>query len=390
MTGPPLDRAGWWQVVPEPADPADLVALLERVNARALMAGDESVVPLAEWAADKLGLPCSPPGSSADRTSKIAMQARLRAAGVPYVMTFEATSVAETVAAAQMIAAGSGWPVVIKPDWSASSVGVHICHSLAEVLAAANATLGHAGGLGGITDAVAVQPYLDGSKWTVDTVAVPGPDGVPVHVVTSVWRERVTVTDTGTGLGGGIAWGESWLVPPGAITDPRSPAFRVVAYARQVLRAAEVVTGPACTEIKLTTAGPRLIEVMGRLAGCYPLGLVQRVTGQNQVTATVDGLVAPAELARCDPPAGNGEAVAQAWLAAPHDGWVRGRVLQRIRGLPCVVRVSGGLVADAPVRRTTDSPSSPGRVDLCGPPAQVEQSIARMRRLERRLYRRHP
>jgi hypothetical protein len=386
MTGPPLDPAGWWQVVTEPAEPGDLVALLARVNARALVAGDESAVPLAEWAADKLGFPCSPPGSSADRTSKIAMQARLRAAGVPYAMTFEATSVAETVAAAQMVAAGSGWPVVIKPDWSASSVGVHICRSLAEVLAAANATFGHAGGLGGITRAVAVQPYLDGSKWTADIVAVPGPGGGPVHVLTSVWRERIKVADTGTGQGGGIAWGESWLVPPGAITDPRSPAFRVVAYARAVFRAAEVWSGPACAEIVLTARGPRLIEVMGRLAGCYPVDLVERVTGQSQVTATVDGLVAPAVLARRDPPAGNGEAVAQAWLAAPHDGWIRGRVLQRIRGLPYVVRVSEGLVTGAPVRRTTDSPSSPGRLDLCGPPARVGQSIARIRRLERHLY----
>jgi hypothetical protein len=233
---------------------------------------------------------------------------------------------------------------------------------------------------------VAVQPYLDGSKWTVDTVAVPGPDGVPVHVVTSVWRERVTVTDTGTGRGGGIAWGESWLVPPGTITDPRSPAFRVVAYARQVLDAAEVVCHAACTEIMLTGRGPRLIEVMGRLAGCYPVDLVERVTGHNQVTATVDGLVAPRKLARREPPAGNGEAVAQAWLAAPHDGWLRGKVLQQICALPYVVRVSDGLVADAPVRRTDDSPSSPGRVDLCGPPPGVEQSIARIRRLERRLY----
>jgi hypothetical protein len=388
MTGPPLDPAGWWQVVTEPAGPGELAALLESVNAVTLLAGDESAVPIAEEAAAKAGYHENDPATSALRTRKIAMQEALGSAGVPHAMTIGAAGPQAVLAAAGAIGSATRWPVILKPDWSASSVGVSVCHNTAEVAAAWTAIAGQPGALGEITQAVAVQEYLAGTKWTVDTVTVPGPGGVPVHVVTSAWYERVSVT-TSSGAGGGIAWGESWLVPP-RVTNPRHPALRVAAYARQVLDAVGVVWGPACTEIVLTDAGPRLVEVMARLAGCYPVELVELVTGQNQVTATVDALTDQAALACRAPAAGGRRVVVQAWLAAPHPGVLDGVVLQRICGLPCVVGASDGLVPDAEVDETRDSPSSPGHLNLLGLPDDVERDLAAIRHLETSLYRRHP
>jgi hypothetical protein len=81
-------------------------------------------------------------------------------------------------------------------------------------------------------------------------------------------------------------------------------------------------------------------------------------------------------------------AIAQAWLISPHDGFLDGAVLAKIRALPSVVAKSRHLEADAAVSRTTDTPSSPGRLDLLGPPTQVEQDIAAIRTLEQSLYRR--
>jgi D-ala D-ala ligase C-terminus len=389
MTGPPPAPGGWWRVVTGPGQPGDLAALLAGFGAVALIAGDERAVPVAEEVAAKLGLEGCDPATSAWRTDKTAMQRALVRARprVPGPVTIEARGPKRVLAAAETIARAAGHPVVVKPAWSTSSVGVHVCHSLAEVTAAWTALRGRPGGHGEITVAVAVQEYLAGTKWTVDTVTVCDA-GAPVHVVTSIWCERVSVTGS-TGAGGGIAWGESWLVPP-AIPHPRHPAVRVASYARQVLDAVGVVWGPACTEIVLTARGPRLVEVMARLAGCYPVHLVEEVTGQSQVTATVDALTDPAGLARRDPAAGDGRAVAQAWLAAPHDGWLDGTVLQEILALPCVVGASDGLVAGAEVRRTVDSPSSPGRLDLLGPPREVEEHIAAIRTLEHDLYRSRP
>jgi hypothetical protein len=383
MTGPALDQAGWWRVVTEPSEPGDLVALLAGFGVTAVLAGDESAVPLAELVAAKLSLSGNDPATSVRRTDKIAMQLAVEAAGVPHPMTVEATTLPETLAAAEVIAAAGG-PVVVKPRWSASSVQVMVCKDLGEVAAAWATIIGKPGALGEVTRVVAVQEHLAGTKehpakWTVDTVTVPGRDGRPVHVVTSVWRERVIE------IGGHIAWGESWLVPPAAVAgDPA--AADVVDYAAAVLDAAKVVAGPACTEVVLTARGPRLVEVMARLAGCYPVHLVELVTGQSQVTSAVDALTSPAALARRRPPRGDGRAVAQAWLLAPYDGFIDGPVLAKIKNLPSVVTASPDLVPGMPVRRTIDTPTSPGRLDLCGPPGQVKQAITTIRALEHDLY----
>jgi biotin carboxylase len=375
MTGAPLALDDWSAVLADPGDLGELAASL--ADAAAVLPGDESAVPLAEMLADKLGLLGNDPHTSAWRTSKTDMQDAVQRAGVPAPVTIETTTLGQARAAASSI----GWPAVLKPRWSSSSVGVTICHSPAALTAGWEQIMGLPGALGEVTRVIAVQEYLAGSKWTVDTVTVTGTDGHPVHVVTSVWRERVTET------GGHIAWGESWLVPPAEATDPQVPAGRVAAYARRVLDAVGVITGPACTEIVLTACGPRLVEVMARLAGCYPVHLVEQVTGQNQVTATVDALTDPAEVARRDPPAGDGLAVAQAWLAAPHDGFIDGAGLREILTLPSVVGGCDGLVAGAAVCRTTDSVTAPGRLDLLGQPAQVERDIEAIRIIEQGLYR---
>jgi hypothetical protein len=371
-----LDRSHWERVLTDPGDPDALAALLGDVGA--VLPGDESAVPLTERLAARLRLPGSDPRTSACRTDKATMQQALDRAGVPHPKTIRADSLRSALAAARSV----GWPVVVKPRWSASSVGVSICHTPAEVARAWAATAGQRGALGEITREVAVQEYLAGQKWTVDTVTVTVPGlARPVHVITSLWRERVVWT------GGHVAWGESWLVPPAAVGGDQA-ASEVAGYAQAVLDAAGVVAGPACTEVVLTARGPRLVEVMARLAGCYPVHLVQLVTGQNQVTSAVDALADARALARRPAPGANGGlAVAQAWLLAPHAGFLDGASLEKIRDLPSVVAASRGLVPDAQVGPTTDTPSSPGRLDLLGPPGQVEEDIAAIRTLEQGLYR---
>jgi hypothetical protein len=170
------------------------------------------------------------------------------------------------------------------------------------------------------------------------------------------------------------------------MTDPQARALRVAAYTLRVLDLL-VKWGPACTEVVLTAAGPRLVEVMARLAGCYPVHLVEEVTGHSQVTATVDLLTDPAALAVREPAAGDGRAVAQAWLAAPCAGWLDGPLLEQICALPTVHAISPGLRAGAEVTETTDSVTSPGRLDLCGPPGDVQRDIRAIRMLEPSLYR---
>jgi len=66
-------------------------------------------------------------------------------------------------------------------------------------------------------------------------------------------------------------------------------------------------------------------------------------------------------------------------------------VLHQVRTLPSAVSGSAAsLLPDAWVPRTTDTPSSPGHLNLRGPAVQVQADIAALRRLEHGLYDRRP
>jgi len=367
----------WAQVLTGPVSAKALAQVLAGVAA--VLPGDESAVPLTERVAARLGLAGNDWRTTGRRTDKATMQEALRRADVACPQTIRAASKTAALAAARRIR----YPVVVKPRWSASSVGFHLCHTPAQAAAAWDALAGQPGALGEITSTVAVQEFLDGQKWTVDTVTVRVPGRArPVHVITSLWRERVVLT------GGGVAWDQSWLVPPATLAGDAA-AREVAAYARAVLDVAGVTQGPACTEVVLTREGPRLVEVMGRLAGCYPVHLVELVTGQSQLTTTVDALSNPHRVARrAAPSATGGLAVAQVWLIAPRDGFLDGAVLAKIGGLPTVTALPPGLADGTAVVRTDDTPRSPGRLNLLGPAAEVERDITTIRALEHDLYRR--
>ena len=142
--GQVLDTSHWERVLTDPGDPDALAAALGDVAA--VLPGDESAVPLAESLAARLGLPGSDPRTSACRTDKATMQQALERAGVPHPKTIRADSLPSALAAAETV----GWPVVVKPRWSATSVGVTVCHTPADVSAAWAATAGQRGALGEI------------------------------------------------------------------------------------------------------------------------------------------------------------------------------------------------------------------------------------------------
>ena len=315
-------------------------------------------MPLTERLAARLGLPGSDPRTSACRTDKAdhAAGARTRRGAAPRDDPGGQPAPAALAAAEAVGLAGGGQAPVVGQQCRRQ----RLPHPGRRVAAAWAAIAGQRGALGEITRVVAVQEYLAGQKWTADTVTVSVPGAArPVHVITSLWRERVIV------IGGHVAWGESWLVPPAAIGQDEA-ASEVAAYARRCWTRPGSVAGPACTEIVLTARGPRLVEVMARLAGCYPVHLVELVTGQNQVTSTVDALADPQALAAPGPAARGGWAVAQAWLLAPHAGFLDGASLEKIRALPSVRAALPAWRPEAAVARppTPQQPRPPGPARL--------------------------
>jgi hypothetical protein len=128
---------------------------------------------------------------------------------------------------------------------------------------------------------VLVQEYLYGAQYFVNTVSVDGH-----HRVCDIWQlshlAANGIRDQLDGL---------WLLPRrGEVQD------RLVGYAYQVLDALGIQYGPAHMELKLTPAGPYLIEVGARLCGVNlpaftRVGLADRAA---QLEWTVDAYTEPA------------------------------------------------------------------------------------------------
>jgi ATP-grasp domain len=371
-----LGDAGWDGVI---IDVGDMDALARRLDGIVgLLPGDESAVPMCDRLAVRMGLPGNDPRTSCCRTDKAAMQQAVARAGLAHPRTTAAASLAAAQAAARQI----GFPVVLKPPWSASSVGVRVCHTEHDISAAWDAAVGKRNALGSLNRALVVQQHLTGEKWTADSVSVKVGDRPPQHLITDMWREQVSEVD-----GGGIAWGVSYLVGDPADED----AVRVASYARSVLDAVGVVTGPANVEVMLTVDGPFLIEVAARLAGCYPSELAEFVIGHSQLSCTAEAVVDPGRFMDRKQFASCSLTVAQVWLAAPAECQLDGAILEQIRQLPSVVSGSSGLRAGVTVPRTVNTPTSPGHFNLLGNAPQIDADIKQIRKLEEEsLYRRSP
>lgn len=121
--------------------------------------------------------------------------------------------------------------------------------------------------------AVLLEELLDGPEVSVETVSHAG----AVQVV--------GVTDKS--IGGAPAFIETGHMFPAAL--PAAEAEDVVRTALDALKALGLTEGVvAHTEIKLTSAGPRVVEVNPRPAGNRITELVRHVTGTDLVAAFVD------------------------------------------------------------------------------------------------------
>ncbi|MFI2710556.1 ATP-grasp domain-containing protein [Micromonospora sp. NPDC018662] len=184
----------------------------------------------------------------------------LAAAGVPVPGFRTAGSVAGAVAAAAEL----GPPVVLKPATGSGSVGVRLCADVVETARWAALLLGRRPR----PDlAILVEQAVRGPEFSVETF-----DGEPQVVV-------------GKRLGP-----EPWFVEVGHDVPAQVPDAtreQLGRTARRALRALGLGWGAAHTELRLTAAGPVVIEVNPRLAGGMIPAAVRAALGLDLVDAVV-------------------------------------------------------------------------------------------------------
>ncbi|WP_424186828.1 ATP-grasp domain-containing protein [Actinokineospora sp. G85] len=217
--------------------------------------------------AGALGLPFHDAATVTLLTSKKAQRQRLRDAGVDKT----ASVPLDDPALWDEVVAQVGLPVVVKPVVGVSSRNTVLVHDLEEGRALVAAILRDEG-------AVVVEEYLRGVE-----VADPWGDYVSVESVAQDGRVRhLAVT------------GKLRLAPPfrecGQFWPARLPAAEIAEIeqlATRAITALGVQSGILHTEVKLTGAGPRVIEVNGRAGGYIP-DLARHAAGIDLVGVGAD------------------------------------------------------------------------------------------------------
>lgn len=212
-----------------------------------VLSWDEARVLQVAKIAAALGLPGGDVEAVLRCRDKHLTRQALAAAGVPQAVSVAAATVDEAVAAAERI----GWPVVLKPRAMAASLGVVRVDTAAELAErfpfARDTTLP---GAWRYPD-VLVEEYLTGPEVSVDA-AVHGGRCVPLCVA----RKEIGYPPYFEEVGHVVDAADPLLADPGLLG--------VVQDAHTALGYRDGVTH---TELKLTPAGPKVVEVNARLGG---------------------------------------------------------------------------------------------------------------------------
>ncbi|MFC8094444.1 ATP-grasp domain-containing protein [Streptomyces sp. NPDC057301] len=259
-------------------DTNDLDALLPEVERLHPVLGFDGVItscdyylPTVARIAGRLGLPGPGPEAVENACRKDATRRVLADAGLPGPRFAVHEEWADLARAAQEI----GYPLVVKPVDLCAGMFVRRVDDesqLADAVRALNAFPVNARGQRR-TPAVLLEEFLDGPEVSVETVSYAG----AVHMV--------GVTDKS--IGAAPAFVETGHMFPAALSLADIEAAEQTTLG--ALKALGLTDGVvAHTEIKLTSAGPRVVEVNPRPAGNRITELVRHVTGIDLAAACVD------------------------------------------------------------------------------------------------------
>jgi biotin carboxylase len=227
---------------------------------------DEFSVVTAAEVAERLGLPTSGAAVARRCRDKHLMREALATAGVPSARHARVTGLDEAREAAQRI----GYPVVVKPVALAGSIGVTRADDDAGLAAAFVAASGSGHPVYGTSGpTVLVEEHLDGPEVSVECVV----DADGVHAV------AVTRKDLGP---------EPFFEEVGHVVAPGEPLPEqdaVLAVTRAAHAALGVTVGATHTELRLTSTGPRVVELALRTGGDLIPRLVRLATGVDLTVA---------------------------------------------------------------------------------------------------------
>ncbi|MER7667493.1 ATP-grasp domain-containing protein [Kitasatospora sp. NPDC096128] len=300
-----------------------VAAALEPFHAAGRLSGVMTVtdynIPLVAEVAARFGLPGLSPAAARNCRDKLLMRQACQEAGVAVPGFHQAIGEEDALAAADRF----GYPCVVKPMTESASIGVTLCRTPDEVLAAYRDITSSSTDFRGQPrrPGALVEEYLLGFEVSVESVLVDGE------------RRFLGVTDKA--LGPHPYFVEMGDTFPSMLSAP--VRAECTELARRALEAVGHDFGAAHVEVKMTADGPRIVEVNGRMPGAEITQLIREATGvylQREVVKLHAGR--PADLTPS-----RDRAAASRYLAARQAG-----ILSGVDGADLARRVPGVVEVD--------------------------------------------
>ncbi|MFJ3305637.1 ATP-grasp domain-containing protein [Streptomyces sp. NPDC086549] len=306
---------------------------------RGVMTVTDYNLPIVAEVATRFGLPGLSPQAALNCRDKLLMRRACHAAGVAVPGFHQATSEDSALAAADRF----GYPCVVKPMTESASIGVTLCRTPAEVLAAYRDISSRPTDFRGQPrrPGALVEEYLIGYEVSVESVLVDG--------------ERRVLGVTDKALGPHPAFVEMGDTFPSMLSAPVRKQCADLAC--QALEAVGHDFGAAHVEVKVTADGPRIVEVNGRMAGAEITQLIREATGvylQRECVRLHTGQPADLTFTR-------DRAAASRYLAARRSGTLAG-----IGGVDLARRVPGVIEVDLEVHPGDQVRPADSNLDLLG------------------------
>ena len=226
--------------------------------------------------ANDLDLLCNPIENIDALTLKDEMQNKLAENGIRSIKGKVVRSVEEAI---EYYDEEGFHGVVVKPVYSAASVGVRLCSNRQKMVEAVKEVFNLTGVYGNDLNELVIQERINGQEYVVNTVSCDG-----VHRVTMIWKYNKIKTAEG---GNVYDYDET-------INELGIGEAELVEYAYDVADALGVKYGPVHGEYMIDEKGPVLIEV-----NCRPHGgnldakFLDKISGQHETDSALDSYLNP-------------------------------------------------------------------------------------------------
>lgn len=323
------------------------VKQLRTLDVRAILAGSDHGIELAEQIARKLGLPGCPPETAHLRYDRGAQAQALRAAGLDAPRGLRTASLREALQWWDV----SGLPrCELLPAATGTPLDPVVCRSRSDVTTAWT-HMRHAADRFADDPHLVVREHLAGRQYVVNTVTHPGIDAPPHHLITDVWAQTNTPKN----------WPARLDLLRQNATGLLSRALSL--YTTRALKTLHVACGPVCLRlVHAEGRGPLLLSAQA-VAHSSPADYALRAsTGADRMGDALDSVL----LARPSrpTPAPNGHHVVRIFLHAPRGGTLHPALLRTLAALPAVVGADDQLTPLSKVPVTTGPSTVAGEIVL--------------------------